>query len=132
MSQETLRGGQLASAISTAIVHRLAETTGRGPTKARTTIGQDAIFVVVQDTLTKGERVLIQQGDGALVLSMRRRWQEAMRDAATGDIERLTGREVIGFMSDNQIDPDLAVEAFVLAPEPMRERVAEGESLVRA
>src|SRR4051812_10394271 len=31
-------------------------------------------------------------------------------------IEELTGRKVIGFMSDNHIDPDLAVEVFVLEP----------------
>jgi uncharacterized protein YbcI len=26
------------------------------------------------------------------------------------------GRKVVGFMSDNHIDPDLAVEVFVLEP----------------
>jgi uncharacterized protein YbcI len=34
------------------------------------------------------------------------------------EIEELTGRKVIGFMSDNHIDPDLAVEVFVLEPLP--------------
>jgi uncharacterized protein YbcI len=29
-------------------------------------------------------------------------------------IEELTGRKVVGFMSDSHIDPDLAVEVFVL------------------
>jgi uncharacterized protein YbcI len=33
-------------------------------------------------------------------------------------IEKPTGRKVIGFMSDNHIDPDLAVEVFVLEPLP--------------
>ena len=28
------------------------------------------------------------------------------------------GRKVVGFMSDNHIDPDLAVEVFVLEPLP--------------
>jgi uncharacterized protein YbcI len=32
------------------------------------------------------------------------------------EIEELTGRKVIGFMSDNHVDPDLAVEVFVLEP----------------
>ena len=32
------------------------------------------------------------------------------------EIEELTGRKVVGFMSDNHIDPDLAVEVFVLEP----------------
>jgi ATPase family associated with various cellular activities (AAA) len=32
------------------------------------------------------------------------------------DVEQLTGRKVIGFMRDNHIDPDLAIELFVLEP----------------
>lgn len=31
-------------------------------------------------------------------------------------IEELLGRRVIGFMSDNHLDPDLAAELFVLEP----------------
>jgi hypothetical protein len=33
------------------------------------------------------------------------------------DIERLTGRRVIAFISANHIDPDLTVETFILAPD---------------
>jgi uncharacterized protein YbcI len=53
------------------------------------------------------------------VLDLRRRWQSLMRDDVSREIEQLTGRKVIGgFMSDNHIDPDLAVEVFVLEPLP--------------
>ena len=31
-------------------------------------------------------------------------------------VEELTGRDVVAFMSNNHIDPDLAVEVFVLRP----------------
>ena len=31
-------------------------------------------------------------------------------------VERLSGRSVYAFLSDNHIDPDIAVETFVLAP----------------
>ena len=30
------------------------------------------------------------------------------------DVERLTGRKVAAFMSDNHVDPDIAAETFVL------------------
>ena len=50
------------------------------------------------------------------VLGLRRRWQSVMEKDLSREIEVLTGRTVIGFMSDNRIDPDLAVEVFVLAP----------------
>jgi hypothetical protein len=36
-------------------------------------------------------------------------------------VERLAGRKVFAFLSDNHIDPDVAVESFVLAPEDERD-----------
>ena len=64
MSDERgLRAGELALAISTAVVRALASTTGRGPTRAKTTLGENAVFVVLQDTLTRGERNLVQAGE---------------------------------------------------------------------
>lgn len=110
------RNGQLALAISNAVVGELARTTGRGPTQARTTFAPNAVFVILQDTLTRGERTLVAAGDSDVVLDVRRRWQSAMRESCCEKIKDLTGREVVGFMSDNHIDPDIAVEVFILAP----------------
>jgi uncharacterized protein YbcI len=109
---------ELAAAISNAVVGALARTTGRGPTKAKTTLGDNGVFVVLQDSLTRGEQVLADAGEGWAVLDLRRRWQRVMRADVSREIEQLTGRRVIGFMSDNHIDPDLAVEVFVLEPLP--------------
>ena len=108
--------GELASAISNTVVQALARTTGRGPTRAKTTIGENGIFVVLQDSLTVGERTLTAAGESAAVLDLRRRWQRVMESDVRREIEELTGRKVTGFMSDNHIDPDLAVEVFVLEP----------------
>jgi uncharacterized protein YbcI len=110
--------GQLTAAISNTVVKALARTTGRGPTKAKTTLGDNGVFVVVQDSLTVGERTLTSAGQGQVVLDLRRRWQAVMRVDVSREIEELTGRKVVGFMSDNHIDPDLAVEVFVLEPLP--------------
>jgi uncharacterized protein YbcI len=108
--------GELAQAISTAVVRELASTTGRGPTKAKTTLGDNAVFVVLQDTLTRGERTLVDAGESEAVLDLRRLWQSVMRVSCSRRIEQLTGRKVVGFMSDNHIDPDIAVEVFILEP----------------
>src|SRR3954470_7887579 len=119
MSAEAHRhDGQLAAAISNTVVRALSRTTGRGPTRAKTTLGDNGVFVVLQDTLTVGEQNLTDAGYGATVLDVRRRWQAVMREEVSREIEELTGRKVIGFMSDNHIDPDLAVEVFVLEPLP--------------
>ena len=116
-----LADGELAAAISTTVVRALARTTGRGPTKARTTLGENGVFVVLQDSLTHGEQTLTDAGEGAAVLDLRRRWQRVMQADLSLEIEQLTGRKVIGFMSDNHIDPDIAVEVFVLEPLPPAE-----------
>jgi uncharacterized protein YbcI len=110
--------GELAAAISNTVVRALARTTGRGPTKAKTTLGTNGVFVVLEDSLTRGERTLTDAGEGAAVLDLRRRWQSVMQTDLSREIEELTGRKVIGFMSDNHLDPDLAVEVFVLEPLP--------------
>src|SRR3954468_15667302 len=111
-----LSDGELAATISKTVVRALARTTGRGPTKARTTIGENGVFVVLQDSLTVGEQTLSDAGEGQAVLDLRRRWQRVMEADVSREIEGLTGRKVVGFMSDNHIDPDLAVEVFVLEP----------------
>jgi uncharacterized protein YbcI len=110
--------GQLAAAISNTVVKALARTTGRGPTQAKTTLGDNGVFVVLQDSLTVGEQTLTDAGQGQAVLDLRRRWQAVMEADVSREIEALTGREVVGFMSDNHIDPDLAVEVFILEPLP--------------
>ena len=113
-SGEGRHDGELAAAISDTVVRALSRTTGRGPTKARTTLGENGVFVVLEDNLTRGERVLADAGEAEAVLDLRKRWQRIMRADVSRDIEQLTGRKVIGFMSDNHINPDLAVEVFVL------------------
>src|SRR4051794_8647065 len=114
MATETDHGASLNREISRAIVRLTHEYTGRGPTKSRTTIHGDLVVCMLEDTLTKGERVLVDKGDPDAVIEMRHHFQEAMRDDAIAEIERLTGRRVVSFMSTNHIDLDLAAELFVL------------------
>jgi uncharacterized protein YbcI len=62
-------------------VRVVAEYTARGPTRARTTISGEWVFVSLEDTLTKGERKLADTGNAEFVIEARRRCQSAMRDA---------------------------------------------------
>jgi uncharacterized protein YbcI len=114
---EDRRDGKVAAAIADMTVHLLREYTGRGPTRARTHLSGDLVAVVLQDNLTKGERSLVRDGEEERVLQTRQAYQRTMReDLATG-VAKLTGREVVAFMSANHIDPDVAVEIFILAPD---------------
>lgn len=104
-TESLIRDGELAAKISNTVVRALARTTGRGPTKAKTTLGPNGVFVVLQDTLTRGEQTLAAAGHSETVLDLRHRWQMIMKKDVSREIEELTGRKVIGFMSDNHIDP---------------------------
>jgi uncharacterized protein YbcI len=110
-------GGALYSAISNAVVGIVHEYTGRGPTRARTSIRDDVVVVVLQETLLKAERSLIEDNKAELVAHMRRSFQQTMRADMSAAVSELTGREVIAFMSDSHLEPDYSVELFVLAAE---------------
>jgi uncharacterized protein YbcI len=107
-------GGSQAAAISNLVVRLVSEYTGRGPTRARTYITDDLISVVLADTLTKGERSLVRDGEHERVLETRKAYQRTMHKELVAGVEELTGRKVLAFFSDNSIDPDMAVETFVL------------------
>ena len=91
--------------------------TGRGPTHAKTTISGDLVVCVLHDTLTVGERTLVDERPGADGARRPQALPGAMRADLTAAVETHTGRRVIAFMSDNHIDPDTAIEAFILEPD---------------
>lgn len=108
--------GAMTAAISNSMVGLLHRYTGRGPTRARTTIGEDIIVCVMGATLTKGEQSLVGDGKAEVVLHGRRAFQDIMQDEAISAVQELSGRRVVAFMSNNHINPDLAVEVFILEP----------------
>lgn len=110
------RDRSVAAEISTGVVRLLAEYTGRGPTKARTTITDDLVVCVLQDTLTRGEQRLVDAGQADKVLDTRRTYQRVMSEALIALVEEQTGRRVQAFLSDNHVGPDVAVELFLLEP----------------
>ena len=112
----TAAHGLLSAEISNALVAMLHRYTGRGPTRARTTIANNVIVCVMGQTLTKGEQMLAQGGKHEIVLNGRRAYQDTMKTEAVERVQELSGRKVIAFMSTNHIEPDLAVEIFILEP----------------
>ena len=117
-------GNSLYVTISNAIVGLMREYTGRGPTKARTTLRDNLVVVLLEHTLSKGEQVLVEKGRGENVLALRREYQEAIREEASTKIAEITGRKVLAMMSANHLDPDLAVELFVLDGPPENHALA--------
>lgn len=121
--QERPMTGPLSLAISNLLVGLLRDYTGRGPTRARTTIRDNVVLVMLEHTLTKGEQSLVANGRSDTVLEIRHEFQKAMREESSMKVSELTGRRVVAFLSANHIDPDLGAEIFLLDGPP-REAVA--------
>ena len=117
--------GALTAAISRLVVRLVAEYTGRGPTRARTTIRDDTVICVTQDNMTKAERRLTAEGETDLVVTIRRKFQTTMREDLVGGVELLTGRKVLSFMSDHDGEADYAAEVFILDGPPIVEAAGE-------
>jgi uncharacterized protein YbcI len=108
------RRGSLNEAIADAVVRSHTRCVGRGPRRALTLYRDNVVVVVLQGTLTKGERSLAADGRHGAVMRIRRQLRELMRAELMEAIEALTGCGVLALVSDNSIEPDLAVELFVL------------------
>jgi uncharacterized protein YbcI len=108
--------GKLSAAISQAILGIHREHYGRGANRARTVMGADYIICFLEDIYTPVERTLIDAGRFEAVRETRSAFQDTMRDNFSAEVERLSGRKVVGFLSQVHVDPDLAVETFILEP----------------
>jgi uncharacterized protein YbcI len=109
-----MKGGELNAALTSAIVGIHTKHLGRGPSSASAFHHDNVVAVLMQDVMTQVEKSIALSGNGHAVSSMRHLFQETMKEDFTEAVERLTGRKVVAFISGNHIDPDLAVELFVL------------------
>ena len=116
MASEVSERGRQAALISNAITRLHRDHYGRGATTARTIIQRNYVVCFLEDIYTPVERTLIDAGKFATVQETRTAFQETMRDRFSSEVEALTGRKVVGFLSQVHVAPDLAVETFVLQP----------------
>jgi uncharacterized protein YbcI len=108
--------GDVRTAISDGLVALLKEYYGRGPEKTKTYVHDDLVVCLLRGGFTRVEQTLLEGGHGEDVIRQRMVFQEVMRARFEHVVEAATGREVIGFMSGNQQDPDMICEIFILAP----------------
>jgi uncharacterized protein YbcI len=109
--------GSLRAAVANAMVGLKKRYYGRGPEAAKAFVEGDYIFVVLEGGLTRNEETLLKAGREDLVRQYRLAFQEVVSRTATGAVEELTGRRVIGYHSQIVFQPTRAFEIFVLAPE---------------
>src|SRR5436305_11993648 len=114
-SPSPLAGGKLLAAISTSIVAILRERYGRGPMKAKTYALDDIVVVVMRGSgFTSLEQTIMDSGEPDRVVAMRHDFQRMMTQRFTDTIEELTGRNVVAFLSQAHVDPDITIEMFFI------------------
>jgi uncharacterized protein YbcI len=112
--QSQLSGGELLTAISTKIVGILREHYGRGPMKAKTYVLDDLVVCVLRNGFTPHEKTIMDQGEPDRVVEMRHDFQRMMGIRYKDEIEELTGRKVVAFLSQSHVDPDVTLEVFLM------------------
>lgn len=105
--------GALVSQLSREIVQLHARLYGRGPTKARSYLQSDYAVCVLEEIFTTAERTLIGAGAGDHVSETRKKFQEAVKKEFIDVVERITGRSVRVFLSQVDIEANLAIEFFI-------------------
>jgi uncharacterized protein YbcI len=115
-SEERLSGGALNAALANELGKLIADFTGRGATKSRAFIQQDVVVCVLEDGANRAERNLVAAGKAELVRIQRDALQRAMGPQLIEAVERLTGRQVITFISGTDEFASSSIEAFVLEP----------------
>ncbi len=113
---EHQRDGHVLAEISNTFVRLHKEYHGKGPDKAKTYYQGDLLVVLMRGGFTRVEQTLLEAGRGSEVIEQRMAFQEVMQRRYREEIEGLTGRKVVGFMSGSQQDPDMIAEIFVLEP----------------
>lgn len=122
---QTEAGPQLLSAISREIVRAMKTYYGRGPSKVKSYLVDDLLFVVMRGGTTEAEKTMLDAGEEDVVREFRQRFENVMADRLIGTIEQLTDRKVLTYQSQILFDPDTAVEIFVFDKLLPREALEE-------
>jgi uncharacterized protein YbcI len=107
--------GHTRANVASEFVRLHSEYYGHGPTKAKVYSDRDLLAVVLEETFTPAERTLIGRGEAEGIQDIRRRFQRVMADQFKSVVEQATGRRVRAFLSETDLENDVAVELFLLA-----------------
>lgn len=103
--------------ISNQLTRSHRESFGRGASNVKTVIQKGFVITFLEDIYTPFEKTLIAGDHSEIVIQGRFAFQQMMRDRYIEIVETVTGRKVRAFLSQNHIDPPIAVEMFVLEGE---------------
>jgi uncharacterized protein YbcI len=115
-----LSGDQLLVAVTDEMVALHRRYHHREPVTAKTLLLDGELLVcVLGGVYTDVEKTMIELQQSGVVQETRSAFQVAMEQKFISAIERLSGREVLLFISNHHVGPDLEVEVFMLKPVPV-------------
>jgi uncharacterized protein YbcI len=114
-----LTGDALLVAVTDAMVAMHSRYYHRAPVTAKTLLLDGELLVcVLGGVYTDVEKTMIELQRTGMVTETRSAFQNAMQNKFITTVERLSGRDVLAFMSNHHVGPDLEIELFMLKPEP--------------
>jgi uncharacterized protein YbcI len=113
--QSTARPALTEISNTAVALHR--EHFGRGPGAAKTHVSDNLVVCVLTDVFTPVERTLIEAGQEDRVRETRAAHRAATDGTYKARMEAVLGRQVVAHLSSINVDPDVAVDVFVLGPE---------------
>jgi uncharacterized protein YbcI len=109
-----LCGDELLAAVTDAMVALHERYYHRAPVSAKTQmLGEDLLACVMGGVYTEVEKTMIELQRGTLVQETRSAFQQAMQQKFIDEVELLSGREVIAFISNSHVGPDMEIELFM-------------------
>jgi uncharacterized protein YbcI len=112
-----LTGEELLAAVTESMVALHQRYHHRKPMTAKTLLlGDELLVCVLGGVYTDIEKTMIELQRAPTVKETRSAFQNAMEHRFITAIERLSGREVLKFMSDHHVGPDIEIELFMLTP----------------
>jgi uncharacterized protein YbcI len=113
-----LTGDELLVAVTDAMVVLHQRYHHRAPVTAKTLLlGDDLIACVLAGVYTTVEQTMIELQHSTIVQETRSAFQEAMQHKFIATVEQLSGRDVLAFISNHHVGPDIEIELFLLKPE---------------
>jgi uncharacterized protein YbcI len=113
-----LAGDELLVAVNDAMIAIHERYYHRPPVTAKTLLlGDDLLACVLGGVYTDVEKTMIELQRSTIVQETRNAFQNAMQDKFIGAVERISGRDVLAFISNHHVGPDIEIELFVLKPQ---------------
>ena len=126
-----LSGDEMLEGVTEAMVALHERYHHRRPVTAKTRmLGDDLLVCVLGGVYTDVEKTMIELQRSTIVQETRSAFQTAMQRRFIDQVESICGREVLAFISNHHVGPDIEVEVFMLTPpSPQAPAVPEDRGL---